>query len=113
MLSGDALAVASGRVPGGSPVTVEVRKNLTLAQQKERGKVLSEGKLETIYEIPVTLTSAGRSTRLTVGQPTEVVVDGRPHVVLVLESSLVVPAKDNPGLAEGPGYFLEYVLTPK
>jgi hypothetical protein len=65
------------------------------------------------FEPTTLLSPKGVSTKLTIGKLTEVALQRKPYLVLVLRSSELVPTKEYEGVAEGQGYVLEYVATPK
>ena len=107
------LVVSSGRLFGDSPLKVKVWDGLTILQERELDKPLSESKYETTYQVSVTLLADGGRIQLALGTPSMVTVDGKAYTVMIKNSSKLIPNKEYEGLVEGSGYSIEYVAVCK
>lgn len=113
LTGGKDLTLASGRVNGDIPNNITIVAGLTLRQAQDRSKKAAEGRYETTYNAPVTLVSDGQAKRLTTGEPTEFAFKGKTYLVMIRESSEIVPTKEKEASSEGQGFTLEYAITLK
>lgn len=111
--SEDALMLSSGRIFGGKPQEAAISQRLLLQQIPDKATVLSESKYETIYQVPVYLIVDKKPVELKLGELTEFMLDGKIFLIMVTESSNVIPNEEYKGVVEGKGYALEYVLVLK
>ena len=110
---GKDLMVASGRAFGDTPNNLTILPGLVLRQVQDRTKVSAQGRYETTYATPATLTSDGQTKRLTTGEPAEFTSKGKTYLLMIRESSETVPAREKEGVSEGQGFTLEYAITLK
>lgn len=107
------IILGAGRINDKSPQIIKVTNGITLQQSKEQGKVLSESDFETIYDVPITLITDGRSTELKQGKAQDIKLGEKTLRILVYQSQEIIPSEKYEGVSEGSGYILEYVVITK
>jgi hypothetical protein len=103
--------LAAGRVFGEQPLEAKIPEGLSLRQIGERKTVLNQNQYDTLYQVPVSAASGGRTIDVPMGKPTALTLQGKSFLALVTESTESSHTREQERTAEGRGYMLEYVIT--
>lgn len=109
----NSIALASGRIFGNKPIEVKILEELSLKQVSGKEEIISNSKFEKMSKIPVLLQIKKEEKLFTIGEPYEFDINDKKFVVIVNESSNVIPTKEYEAISEGKGYTLEYAIILK